>query len=1047
MTLGHRTMALTLIAAFVVMSVFISSSVALRASAATAATLSVDAGTVTGTVNTTLTTQIVWPTIPGTPNAQARLNTLAPKMVRIHAGTDGGFDNVVLPFNVAGKVLEGGGTKQPWDFTMMDLMVNEVKAAGTTPVMNVRYAPDPMYTCTGTFGDPGTLRDQTYGVFSDYMANLVRYYNLGSFAMPQGGTKTNPAGTANKITWWEIWNEPDYPWENPCTGDGTNPIVNPTQYAALWNATAAKMKAVDPTIKLVGPAPSNHPSLVSGTLHDSTDYIPTLLRTATIKPDAISFHGYGGWDNAQGDRLLFDGNGGGGIKADIDGLADIKSWIAQYAPGTPVWLTETNVSADPGLDPAQRAWNQFSAAWGASLFRAMVVGGLSVIHQFQFLESKQLGLIDDTTGAPLLPYWRDYYLSRYFPVGSPILLSTPSAGAPEVEILAAREPGGSNVRVLVIDRQVVTGQKGIGAPVTVTLNMQNFAGLQAVTMRMLDVNTLATLATGPALVAMPTSSTQTIAFGGYGAALLEFCSAAAQCGTPTQSAPPTPTATPIATPTPTTSTSASPTPPPSPTGSSSASPSATPSASPTGSASPSPTPPPAPSGPPSSVVYMPNLTKTLGGDDGWDTPFIVQNIGTASTDLQIDFYRFSDGGLIDRRFISQLPPGSSYADVPKADPDLPDDTQFSLIVRSFGGPVATVINQAQGSGDRMQAAAYVGTTTGATTLYLPNVTRRFFGYDTPFIVQNLGGVPTTVTATFTSFDGTLHFATTLFVLPGRSGVVDPDFTPGLVDGTQYSVVLRADQPISAIVNAHNETGSPVAFTTTGVAAGGHTLYAPYAVKTDANGGLNSPVVVQNLGVIPTDATLEFTPLGGGSTQIFTLTGIVPGSSKVFDPRFFLGTTTLCHGASATCLGQGEYSLRITAAQEVTAVVLPTSAATSDAYAATASAGSRVYLPNVTRTLGGALGWTTPIALQSAGATSATLRWYRFSDALLVRTQTVTMPSNGAVWLDPRTVAGLADDTQYSVVIDGGSGGAVTAIVYEHFLGAGDGVMIYGGVTE
>src|SRR6266436_7278841 len=173
-----------------------------RASAATAATLSVDASTVPGTVNTTLSTQIVWPTIPGTPNAQTRLNTLAPQMVRIHAGTDGGFDNVVLPFDVAGKVLEGGGTKQPWDFAVMDSMVNSVKAAGTIPVMNVRYAPDTMYTCTGNFGDPGTLRDQTYGVFSDYMANLVRYYNAGSFAMPQGGTKTNPAGTANRITWW-----------------------------------------------------------------------------------------------------------------------------------------------------------------------------------------------------------------------------------------------------------------------------------------------------------------------------------------------------------------------------------------------------------------------------------------------------------------------------------------------------------------------------------------------------------------------------------------------------------------------------------------------------------------------------------------------------------------------------------------------------------------------------------------------------------------------------------------------------------------------------
>ena len=107
----------------------------------------------------------------------------------------------------------------------------------------------------------------------------------------------------------------------------------------------------------------------------------------------------------------------------------------------------------------------------------------------------------------------------------------------------------------------------------------------------------------------------------------------------------------------------------------------------------------------------------------------------------------------------------------------------------------------------------------------------------------------------------------------------------------------------------------------------------------------------------------------------------------------------------------------------------------------------MYLPNVTRTLGGASGWTTPIVVQSAGAATATLRWYRFGDALLVRTQTVTLPFGGATWLDPRSVGGLSDDAQYAVVIDG-TGGSITAIVYEQLLGGGgDGVMIYGGVTE
>ena len=151
------------------------------------------------------------------------------------------------------------------------------------------------------------------------------------------------------------------------------------------------------------------------------------------------------------------------------------------------------MSAAPGQDPARRSWNQYSAAWGASMFRHLALAGMNLIHQYQFNESCQLGMVfpespqgscsGSPPGTPLLPYWRDFYLTRYFPPGSTILTST--TDVPAVEVLAARQPGGSNVRVLVIDRQVGTS-KGVGLPVTVTLNLQNMTGLQSATMRMLE---------------------------------------------------------------------------------------------------------------------------------------------------------------------------------------------------------------------------------------------------------------------------------------------------------------------------------------------------------------------------------------------------------------------------------------------------------------------------------------------------------------------------------------------------------------------------------
>src|SRR6266550_176740 len=672
------------------------------------------------------------------------------------------------------------------------------------------------------------------------------------------------------------------------------------------------------------------------------------------------------------------------------------------------------------------------------MFRHLALAGMNLIHQYQFNESCQLGMVfpespqgscsGSPPGTPLLPYWRDFYLTRYFPPGSTILTST--TDVPAVEVLAARQPGGSNVRVLVIDRQVGTS-KGVGLPVTVTLNLQNMTGLQSATMRMLDAGTLSTLSTGPAPTNLPVATTQTIAFGGYGAALLEFSSTTPPpSGTPT----PTPTATVTATPTPTNTVTPTPTP------TSGGTPTPSPSSSPT----PTPTPAPTatlPPGPATATVYLPNITKTLGGADGWDTPLIIQNTGSVATTLQLSFYRFSDGALAVRRVYPGLGPGTSYADIPNLDADLANDTQYSVVVESFGAPIVSVVNETEGSGARFQALSYSGAAGGATTVYLPNVTRRFFGYDTPFIVQDVGPSAATVTASFTSFDGTKRMNMNLSMLPGRSAVVDPDATVGLIDGTQYSVVLTSTQPITVVLNAHNKNDPPVGYSHNGITAGATTLYAPYVVKS-APGGMNSPIVVQNTGGSPVAATLELTPLAGGAARRFVLSAIASGASSVFDTRFALGTTQPCVLDGPTCLGAGEYALRITATGPIAAIVLPTGATTADAYSATGAHSSRLYLPNVTRALGGPSGWTTPIVLQSTGAQGATLQWFRFSDGALVTTLHVALPSAGSVWIDPHTVAGLADEGQYAVVVDGDGGSAVNAIVYEQWFGGGDGLMIY-----
>ncbi|HEV2250644.1 MAG TPA: hypothetical protein VGT60_09065 [Candidatus Limnocylindria bacterium] len=456
-------------------------------------------------------------------------------------------------------------------------------------------------------------------------------------------------------------------------------------------------------------------------------------------------------------------------------------------------------------------------------------------------------------------------------------------------------------------------------------------------------------------------------------------------------------------------------------------------------------------GTPTQTLYLPNITRYLGGRDGWYTPFIVQNTGGAATTLNVSFYRFSDGSLVTCRTIPNLAPGTSFADVPTNDLDLPFDAQFSVVVKSFGSTIVSVVNEHAGAGRRSEAMSYVGAASGSTSVYLPNITRRFFGFDTPFIIQNLGAAQTTATARFVSFDGTAPTVTAIRVVdPGRSRFIDPNYEPGLVDGHQYAVTVTAAQPLSVVVNTQDDQPSvqyPKGYSDNGLVTGGAVLYGAYAAKNASGLGRSSPIVVQNMGAAPASPAITFTPLGGGSARTFDLGAIQPASSRVFDPRYANGDTAqpFCAGAVAGCLADGEYSFTVSApGASLAAVVNVISTATAMGYAASPTVSGRTYFPNVTRTLGGSSGWTTPLVVQSAGATAVTLSWYRFSDGALVTTQVLPITPGAAIRVDPRDVSALSDNTQYSVVADG-AGGAIAGLVIELATG-GDSAMIYEGFT-
>ena len=270
--------------------------------------------------------------------------------------------------------------------------------------------------------------------------------------------------------------------------------------------------------------------------------------------------------------------------------------------------------------------------------------------------------------------------------------------------------------------------------------------------------------------------------------------------------------------------------------------------------------------------------------------------------------------------------------------------------------------------------------------------------------------------------------------------MDPTVEPSVAAGVEYSVALVSDQPIGVVVNAHNDaagTVAPKGFSYNGVAApSGDNAFMPY-VQKNVNGG-TTRLAVQNAGSGPTTPQLRFRLAAQFATPI-VVTGpqLAPGAMWVYDP------------AANAAIADGEYG--VTIAGGLWAAVGATFSATSAAGTTSTDVRSaKLYFPNVTKTLGGANGWTTPLAIQSTGAHSATLKWYRFSDGSLAYSQTLIFNEYAQTFrIDPRQIPDLPDNSQYAVVATAGLGGygGITGLVTEMNLSGGDGWMTYEGVQQ
>jgi hypothetical protein len=475
--------------------------------AATPVTVTVATASSAGTLSTQISTNNVYAgLIDDNATAKANYAKLQLPLVRLHVGDD------------SGRPAMPEIQQNQWSFTNLDELVNDETSLGLQPIVNIKFAPDWMWTCS-SFGQQGTVRDQTFQTYADYMARLVSYYNKGSMTTETGQAITNPAGTGNRITYWEPWNEPDLSNETPCSPP-SGQALTPQQYLTMWNAVTAKMLGVDPTLKFVGPATAGG-QFGAGT-GANNDYVKTLMTSATTKPAVLSFHGYGYWDNSVADKVIFDGDGSSEPNGGIDDITTAAASIHSTYPSTPMWISEMNVNAAWSNDPHGRPWGPLGVAWWGSAYAQLAPLNVSVLHQYNIVESPQFGLINDQTGQPMLPYWTVKTLNASFPNQSTLLqTSSPDSN---IQLLAARRPDGK-ISVLVVNRRVdpANPSAGVGLPADVNVSL-DFTPSGA-SLQQLDSSTPVT--TGPSTVALSPSQTIPLHFPGYGLAVLTLSTGAA----------------------------------------------------------------------------------------------------------------------------------------------------------------------------------------------------------------------------------------------------------------------------------------------------------------------------------------------------------------------------------------------------------------------------------------------------------------------------------------------------------------------------------------
>ena len=361
-------------------------------------------------------------TVPSTSSGPTTVPTPVPNVLYVDPNAERG---PVSPYLL-------GSNYGPW----VAVPFNQLEAAYQSQVKAIRFP-------GGAWGDRNDLKPYHIDSFIDFCKKVGAIPTIS--VNLREGTPEEAAGLVRYVNlekkygvvYWAIGNEPTL------FAQETGEEYDTARFNTDWQKFAEAMKAVDPTIKLIGPDLHQYSADPNARPKDSKglDWMDEFLKANGNKVDVITFHRYPFGTNPSKDDLRKN------AREWDDIVIALRGRIHELTGrDIPIAITEVNTNYNPAVGGEATPDSNFNAVWLADVVGQMAQQGLFMFNHWMLASSGGAqggwGMI---VRSGMRPSYYTYQMYSRF--GSQMVYS--ASGIENINIYAARREDGTLTLMLI----------------------------------------------------------------------------------------------------------------------------------------------------------------------------------------------------------------------------------------------------------------------------------------------------------------------------------------------------------------------------------------------------------------------------------------------------------------------------------------------------------------------------------------------------------------------------------------------------------------------